>query len=326
MGISRRRFLETAALSGIAAQPLLAAEVDSKSGMPTRILGKTGARVSILAFGCGSRFLSYQDDDKAVEALNKALDMGITYVDTAYGYGNGKSETRVGKVMATRRKGLFLATKINARNGDEAQRILEGSMKRLQTDHVDLIHIHSLTDEADLAAAEAKDGVLNVLHKLRDQKVTRFIGVTSHTDPAVLKLALERHDFDCTQMALNAARAGMRNGTPNMVINDALTTSFEALALPVAIRKKMGVIAMKIFAQEGLSGKATAEKLISYSLSLPVAVCVLGMPQLDFIDQNIAIAKAYRPMPKGEMKELSDRLSLAHKAQLDRYFCNHIDA
>ena len=326
MGISRRRFLETAALTGIAAQPLVAAEVDGKSAMPTRVLGKTGAKVSILAFGCGSRFLSYTDEDKALEALNKALDMGITYVDTAYGYGNGKSETRVGKVMATRRKGIFLATKINARNGDEAQRILEGSMKRLQTDHVDLIHIHSLTDEADLAAAEAKDGVLNVLHKLRDQKVTRFIGVTSHTDPAVLKLALERHDFDCTQMALNAARAGMRNGKGNMEINDALTTSFESLALPVANRKKMGVIAMKIFAQEGLSGKATAEKLISYSLSLPVSACVVGMPQLDFIDKNIAIAKAYRSMPKGEMKELSDRLSLAHKAQLDRYFCSHIDA
>ena len=82
----------------------------------------------------------------------------------------------------------------------------------------------------------------------------------------------------------------------------------------------------KIFAQEGLSGKASAEKLISYSLSLPVTACVVGMPQLDFIDTNIAIAKAYRPMPKEEMKELSDRLSLAHKAELDRFFCNHIDA
>jgi len=326
MGISRRNFLGTAALSGLAAQPLLSAEVDGKSGMPTRILGKTGARVSILAFGCGSRFLAYPDDDKAVEALNKALDLGITYVDTAYGYGNGKSETRVGRVMATRRKGLFLATKINARNGDEAQRILEGSLKRLQTDHVDLIHIHSLTDESDLAAAEAKDGVLNVLHKLRDQKVTRFIGVTSHTDPAVLKTALERHDFDCTQMALNAARAGMMNAKGGMAINDALTTSFESMALPVANKKKMGVIAMKVFAQEGLSGKASAEKLISYSLSLPVSACVVGMPQLDFIEKNIEIAKAYRPMPKEEMKELSDRLAVAHKAELDRFFCNHVDA
>jgi predicted aldo/keto reductase-like oxidoreductase len=326
MGISRRKFLETAAISGLAAQPLLSAEVDKKSGMPTRILGKTGARVSILAFGSGSRFLAYKEEDKALEALTKALDMGITYVDTAYGYGNGKSEERVGKIMATRRNGIFLATKINARKGDDAQRILEGSMKRLQTDHVDLIHVHSLTDADDLAAVEAKGGVLDVLHKLRDQKVTRFIGITSHTDPVVLKTALERHDFDCTQMALNAARVGMANGSGGMVINEALTTSFETVALPVANRKKMGVIAMKVFAQEGLSGKASAEKLISYALSLPVSVAVVGMPKLEFIDKNIEIAKAYRPMAKDEMKELSDRLAMAHKASLDKFFCNHVDA
>src|SRR5258708_30203453 len=98
-------------------------------------------------------------------------------MDTAYGYGNGVSETRVGKVMKTRRKGLFLATKINKRGGDEAMRVLEGSMKRLQTDQVDLIHIHSLTDDADLAAIEAKANVLADLHKLSDQKGTRFIGI-----------------------------------------------------------------------------------------------------------------------------------------------------
>src|SRR5256885_2166779 len=155
MSISRRQFLGTAAATTLAAQAALAAEVDKKTGMPTRILGNTGARVSILAFGCGSRFLAYKEDDKAIEALNHALDLGITYVDTAYGYGSGKSESRVGQVMATRRNGLFLATKINARKYDDALRILEGSLKRLQTDHVDLIHIHSLTTPEDLAAVEA---------------------------------------------------------------------------------------------------------------------------------------------------------------------------
>src|SRR3954452_7473366 len=146
MEFTRRNFLTTTAALGAAG--ILEAK-DERTGMPMRVLGKTGQRVSILAFGSGSRFLAYKEEDKALDALSKALDLGITYVDTAYGYGDGKSETRVGKVMATRRKGLFLATKINARNGDEAQRILEGSMKRLQTDHVDLIHVHSLTDEND---------------------------------------------------------------------------------------------------------------------------------------------------------------------------------
>jgi predicted aldo/keto reductase-like oxidoreductase len=326
MSISRRRFLEGAALSGIAAGVTNAAEIDKDHKIPTRVLGKTGVHVSIVAFGGGSRFLMYKDEDKALEAVNRALDLGITYMDTAYGYGDGKSEERIGKVMKTRRKGIFVATKINKRSGDEAMRVLEGSLKRLQVDQIDLIHIHSLTDEADLAAVEAKGGVLETVQKLRDQKVTRFIGITSHTDPVVLGKALERHDFDCTQMALNAAMVGMKNGKGNMEINEAMKPSFQTIALPVANRKKMGVIAMKVFAQEGLLGQAPLEKLMYYSLSLPVTLVTLGMPKPEYIDHNVGLAKAFKPLTKGEMAELSTRLSSKNKAAFDRFLSNHIDA
>jgi len=320
MNLSRRAFLGTAALTGVAARA-------AADAMPTRVLGRTGARVSILAMGGGSRFLMYKDEDKALEALNRAFDLGISYMDTAYSYGDGRSEERVGKVMKTRRKGIFLATKINKRKGDEAQRVLEGSLKRLQTDHLDLIHVHGLTDEQDLAEIEAPDGVLNVLLKLRDQKVTRFIGITSHTDPTVLKTALERHDFNCTQMALNAARAGMKNGTPNMVPNEALKTSFEEVALPVARAKNMGVIAMKVFAQEALVGQAPPEKLLYYAMSLPgVTLAVAGMPKFELIDQNVALAKAFKPLPAAEMKQLSGVLAERNKVALDRFFSRHVDA
>lgn len=324
MSISRRKFLETTAITSLAATSALGAEIDKKTGMPTRVLGKTGARVSILAFGCGSRFLAYKEDDDAIAALNRALDQGITYVDTAYGYGNGRSESRVGQVMATRRKEVWLATKINARKYDDAMRILDGSIKRLQTDHVDLIHVHSLTTPEDLAEVEAKDGVLNALLKLRDQKVTRFIGITSHTDPHVLRTALERHDFDCTQMALNAARAGMGSAPNGMKMNP-MHDSFETVALPVANRKKMGVIAMKVFAQEGLSGAAPVEQLIRYSMSLPVSAAVVGMPKPEYIDENIRIAKAFKPLSPDEMRSLSDKLAGEHKAKLDQLFTNHVD-
>src|SRR5579863_4568993 len=111
MSISRRDFLGTAALTGVA----VTASGATTEPMPTRVLGRTGARVSILAMGGGSRFLMYKDEDKALEALNRAFDLGITYMDTAYGYGDGLSEERVGKVMKTRRQSLFLATKINKR-------------------------------------------------------------------------------------------------------------------------------------------------------------------------------------------------------------------
>jgi aryl-alcohol dehydrogenase-like predicted oxidoreductase len=270
----------------------------------------------------------YKDEDKALEALNRAFDLGINYMDTAFGYGNGLSETRVGKVMAARRKkdGIFLATKIEARNGDEAARTVEGSLKRLQADQIDLVHIHSLEDEADLAQIEAKDGILNRLLKFRDEKAIRFVGITCHNDPTVLAKALERHDFDCTQMALNAALAGMKSGKHGMEINEAMKTSFETIALPVAVRKKMGVIAMKIYAQEGLTGEAPAEKLLYYSLSLPVSLAVVGMPSLDFIEQNVQLARAFKPLPKSEMQQLSGTLAPKHKMALDRRFANHIDA
>jgi predicted aldo/keto reductase-like oxidoreductase len=212
------------------------------------------------------------------------------------------------------------------RDGDKAMRIIEGSLARLGVDQVDLIHVHSLLGPDDLAKVEAKGGLLDALHKAKNQKLTRFIGVTSHTDPVTLQTALERHDFDCTQMALNAALAGMVNGKGGMVINPALTTSFEHVALPVALEKKMGVTAMKTFAQDGLMKAAPVETLIRYSLSLPVASAVLGMPKLAHIEENIRVARRFKPLGKREMRDLSGRLSKEHKARLDHFFRDHVDA
>jgi uncharacterized protein len=325
MSVSRRGFLGTAAFTGAAAVNATADTTTSAGPLPTRILGRTGAKVTILAFGTGSRFLSYEED-QAIEALTHALDLGIGYVDTAYSYGNGKSEGRVGKVMATRRKQVFLATKVQERNGDKALAIIEGSLKRLQTDQLDLIHIHQLMGEDDLANIEAKDGVLNTLLKLRDQKVTKAIGITCHHDPHVLKTALERHDFDCTQMALNAALVGMKpGGKAGMVINPEMKSSFQSIALPVALRKNMGVLAMKVFAADGLQGQAKSEKLLYYSLSLPVAAAVVGMPTLHHIEENTRMARAFQALPSDEMRGMEESLASRNKLALDLYFQHHSD-
>jgi predicted aldo/keto reductase-like oxidoreductase len=327
MSISRRRFMETAALGTLAAGKLAGDATDSvaKNTLPTRTFGRSGARVSILAIGGGSRFLQYGTDEKAIQAINRAIDQGITYIDTAYSYANGLSEKRIGEVMKTRRKEVFLADKIGDRDGDEAERRIEGSLKRLQTDYVDVAHIHSLSDDADLAAIEAPNGVLKRFLKLRDQKVIRNVGITSHTDPAVLAKALDRNDFDCTQMALNAARVGMMGATGGMVINPAMKASFETLALPIAVRKKMGIIAMKVFAADGLVGQAPAEKLMYYSLSLPVSLCVVGMPKLEQIDENCKLARGFKPLPKAEMELMGTRLSDKNKAALDYFLHHHVD-
>ena len=151
--------------------------------------------------------------------------------------------------------------------------------------------------------------MLDQLMKLRDQKMTRFIGITSHSDPVVLKTALERHAFGCTQMALNAALLGMKSGSAGIVPNEAMKSSFERVALPVANRKNMGAISMKVLAQEALVGQATAEKLLYYSLSLPVSTAVVGMPKLDHIEENVRLAKAFKPLLPREMEQLSGRLS-----------------
>ena len=325
MNVTRRQFLGTTALSGLCLTGL-ETQADAKTGMPTRVLGRTGIRVPVIAMGGGSRLLAYKVEDKALEAMEKAINLGINYLDSAAEYGDGKSEQWVGKLMPTRRKDVILVTKTNQRTYDTAMRQIERSLKYLQVDKVDLLHIHSLLDEATLAAIEAKDGALGALLKLRDQKVARAIGVTCHSDPTVLAKALERHDFDCVQMALNAAKAGMKNGPRGMIVNEALKTSFETVALPIARRKKMGILAMKIFAQDDLVGKAPIEKLIRYTLSLPVSAAVLGMPKLEFLDENARVAKSFKPLPAAEMKQLSGELAAKFKMAIDRRMANHVDS
>ena len=318
--ITRRTFIGSAAAASAAASSA------ATKTLPTRKLGRTGATPSVLALGCGSRLLNYEDQDKGVEAINLAIDSGITYLDTAQNYGQGKSETWVGEVMKTRRKEVFLATKVRVRDYDEAARWTEGSFKRLNTDQVDLIHIHNLWGDDDLAAAEK--GVLKLLLKLRDEKACRFIGVTSHTFPDTLAKALERHDFDCTQMALNAALQG--RSTEGKNLPPVPENSFERIALPVAKKKNLGVIAMKVTAQEGLlgagAGKAGIADLLRYSLSLPVSVAVVGMPQLDHIRQNTQLARDFKPMPADEMRRFSTEMAASNKVAMDRYFCCHEDA
>jgi predicted aldo/keto reductase-like oxidoreductase len=316
--LSRRKFLERIGLGTAAGASLsllkevAAAEPAKVETLPSRLLGRTGANVSILAFGCGSRFLMYQDEDKALAALNRALDLGITYLDTAYAYGDGKSESRVGQVMATRRREVWLATKIPDRTRDAFLRRLEGSLKRLRVDHVDLVHIHGLGQAADLAKVEAPGGALKGALEAREQKMARFIGMTSHTNGEVFAQAIQRHDLDCVQMALNASRNGR----------------FEELALPAARRKNLGIIAMKVTGQEYLlgrgSGKSDIGSLLRYSLSLPVTAAVVGMPRLEMLEHNIEVARSFSPLPEQEMEHLRQELTPARDG-MEKRLVGHLD-
>jgi aryl-alcohol dehydrogenase-like predicted oxidoreductase len=317
--ITRREFIEQTSLTvaTVGALPAILSETAeaAKPKLPQRALGRTGVKVSILAFGCGSRFLMYKGEDEAQRILNHVIDSGITYLDTAMAYGAGQSETRVGQVMKMRRKEVFLATKVieAARTYDAVMREVEQSLKRLQTDQIDLLHLHSLKKGDDLALIESKDGALKALYKLRDQRVTRFIGMTSHTDGATMAQAIAHNDLDCVQMAMNPARA----------------LQFEELALPAARKKNLGVILMKVTAQEkligGAPGQAGIEPLIRYALTLPVSAAVIGMPKPEFIDQNIAIAREFKPLTADEMNSLHKQVEPA-RISLERFFRHHRDS
>jgi len=312
---SRREFLEKGSLAAgvVAALPALPRRdaAPAAGAMPQRTLGRTGVSVSILAMGCGSRFLMYPADE-ASAVVDKAVGLGINYLDTAIEYGNGESETRLGRWLATRRKEVFLATKVPARSRtrDAALKEVEASLKRLQTDHVDLLHVHSVGKEDDLERIEAKDGVLRALFELREQKVARFIGMTSHTDGAVMAKAIARNDIDCVQMAMNPARANR----------------FEELALPAAKKKNLGLLLMKVTAQEKLLGTGGAEpaSLLRYAWSLPVTAVVCGMPRLEHIEANVASARAFAPMPEPEMDQLRGQLA-GRQGALELFFASHHD-
>ena len=316
--VSRREFLEKSGLAvgAVAAMPALppraATDATVTTKLPHRTLGRTGVKVSILAMGCGSRYLMYPEA-QASAVLEKVVASGINYLDTAVSYGDGESETRLGRFLATRRKDVFLATKIpgRSRTRDAALKEVEASLKRLQTDHLDLLHLHSLGDEADLAKIEAPDGAIKALYELREQKVTRFIGMTSHTDGAVMTKAIEHNDLDCVQMAMNPARAAR----------------FEELALPAANKKNLGVILMKVTGQDKLmvDGGADTASLLRYAWSLPISTAVCGMPKLEFLEANVATAKAYSsPLPPAEMENLRHQLA-GRKVVLERFLAHHQD-
>lgn len=318
--MSRREFLRktTAGLATVTTVGSLAGESHSafaatlKNSVPRRTLGKTGVKVSQLSFGGGSRFMMYKKEEEALEVLNWVIDNGINYLDTAHGYGDGESERRFGQVMKERRKEVFLVTKLGARDSETFLRQFELSLKRLQTDHVDLLHIHSVGEMDDVEKIGQPKGVYETLTKLKSQKVTRFIGFTSHTDGAAAKTAIQRFEFDCCMLQLNASKAG----------------DFEDLALPAARQKNMGVIAMKATAQEKLlgsgPGRATLEELLRYSMSLPVAVVNVGMPTFEMVKQDVELARSFVPMGPQEMKQLHEKLGVA-RASLQGFFSHHND-
>jgi predicted aldo/keto reductase-like oxidoreductase len=303
--LHRRDFLKrcvwgAAAFKAFTSKNLLSGKMGSPydaSGLPTVIYGKTGAKVPRMALGLGSRFCAVRDPEKSQELLNYALDKGFYYWDTAhdYAYNDVVSEERMGLVLKHRRKEVFLSTKVGERTYDGAMRHIEESLKRLNTDHLEILKIHSVVSLEDVAAIGAKDGVLHVLQKMKDEKVTKFIGFSGHSDAAAMAAMADRYDFDTMLIALNHYEE--RKG------------DMENHAIPQAAKKDMGIMVMKLIRPRETVPGLPAEDLIRYGLSLEQPhVVVIGTDSLEVVDRNRELLMHFTPMNQEEMARIRGTL------------------
>lgn len=317
---SRREFLKntTAAVLFGAAEKTFGATQPPPTSLPKRRLGKTGEMVSCIGFGSGSRFCSIQDEDAAQALLERAFNLGINYFDTAGSYTRRPlerlSEKRLGEFAKKRRREIFLATKIDPRDRDGALRSVEQSLKFLQTNYVDLIQVHSLSDLNDLSRMEGANAVVTAVRELKDQKVARFIGITGHNDGAAMTEALRRYEFDTVLMSLNAAQSA----NPIAARKMEPIPAFEQSALPLALQKNMGIISMKVMGQGMLvgsgTGRASPAELLQFNLSQPVACVVIGCEQVAPLEQNVQAALSFTPMSESGKQRLQEKVAPSRSA------------
>ncbi|HEU5451960.1 MAG TPA: aldo/keto reductase [Terriglobales bacterium] len=328
MSNSRRTFLKT---SGAAAAAVVAAGVTSsrpalalpsnpatEAAMPTRNLGKTGYRVGIFSLGGQAAVEQPDNEAAAVAIVEKALDLGVNYIDTAAQYGGQQrwSQRYIGQVMKRRRSQVYLASKTHDRTRDGSLKLLEESLRLLNTDHLDAWQLHHITTQEDVDRIFAKGGAIEALQQAREQKMVRFLGVTGHTDPDLLLQCIERFPFDQILMALNAA--------------DPHHLSFSARLLPTAVEKQMGIIGMKIPARgrilagpgsryypnpKGTPGTINMKEALYYVLSQPVSTVIIGCDSVEQLQENISLARSFTPLSGQQMASLTAKTeSIAEQA------------
>ncbi len=310
----RRDFLKTTAATALGASlfkwatpavSLAEADLLNKWSIPKRRLGRTGYQVSIISLGGQSTIERSGKRDEAVAIINRALDRGINYIDTAESYGNGISETYIGEVMKDRRDEVFLATKTRLRtmHGIEHDRF-EKSCERLQTDFIDLYFMHFVNSVRDLDTLLDRDeGAILAFERLKEKGRIGNIGISSHS-VAVLEEALERYDFDCIFLTINPARLSMSQ-TPKE------TRAF----LSKVAEKDVGVIAMKLTGRNhifdrDISMKQTMEYALSAGRSkstFPIATAAIGITTIDQIDENVQLAGTYEPCSEAKLDRMESR-------------------
>ncbi len=294
--MSRRTFIAAGALAG--AEIASGQSTPATGGMPMRPLGKTGLTVSALGVG-GYHLGSAKDLDQAKQMVSEAIDGGINFFDNCWDYHNGKSEEWMGAALKGKRDKVVLMTKVctHGRGKDVAMSMLEQSLRRLQTDHLDVWQIHEVIYDDDPDLIFAPGGAIEALAQAKKDGKVRFVGFTGHKNPAIhLKMLSHGFPFDTVQMPLNCLDATFR--------------SFETNVLPELTRRGIAPLGMKSLGGSGeivAKGAATVDEALRYAMSLPVATTISGMNSPEILRQNLAIAHNFRPFTASEMQKLRER-------------------
>lgn len=264
--------------------------------IPKRRLGKTGIDVSILALGGEGILRTTGYDREAYDLINKAIDVGITYLESARAYSG--SESYYGRALRERRKEIFLASKSHARDKKGAFQHLRDTLKNMKTDYLDLWQVHDMRTKEDVDEIFAPEGALEAFQEAKEKGLVRLLGVTGHHDPGILLGCIERFQFDTVLMPVNPAEPAYK--------------SFIAEVIPVAKEKGMGIIGMKVYFRglaTRLPGVTSLEPFYRYALSQQITTAVIGCDDIKQLNENVKFASSFKAMSGMEQRELVDSVS-----------------
>lgn len=264
--------------------------------IPRRTLGKTGIDVTILGLGGEGVLRTFGHEAEAYGLINAAIDLGIRYFESARAYSG--SESYYGDALKERRKDIFLTSKSHARDKKGALAHLEETLSNMNTDHLDLWQIHDVREKTEVDEIFSKGGAIEAFVEAKEKGYVRFIGVTGHHDPLIIRDCIERFEFDTVLIPVNPAEPYYR--------------SFIDLVIPVAREKGMGIIGMKVYFR-GFAARlpfyTSMEPFFRYALSQQVSTVVIGCDNIHQLEDNVRYAKAFKKMSESEMQDLVDNLS-----------------
>jgi len=315
--MDRRRFLKAAAATTLmtSLQDKLAHAADAP--FPTRTMGRSGEKISLVGLG-GYHLGMQSDEQESIRIIRTGLDAGINFLDNCWDYNGGESEIRMGKALRDGyRKKAFLMTKIDGQTRKAATEQLDESLRRLQTDHVDLLQFHEVIRDTDPARIFAAGSGMDAVLEAKKQGKVRYIGFTGHKSPDIHLKMLETafahgFTFDAVQMPLN--------------VMDAHYDSFEKKVLPVLVKHEIGVLGMKPLGDKLIlnSNTATAIECLHYAMNLPTSVVITGCDSMKILQQAIDAAHAFQPMSPADVTRLLARTApAAGQGEFERYKISH---